>query len=315
MAGGVGLWDWDLQGEQVRLSPNLEALLALPSGAFSGTRDGFLELLHPLDRGRIAAALKAARHGTVGRTELEFRVTSAEGQLRWFVMRAEIAAAEPGGRPRLAGTMQEISATIVVERRMRRQHAALLDLATRDWLRTAPLTHALARLSEVAADTLDGDRVGIWLYDDERTLIRCLELFERTARRPGAIGRRRVPAARLRGLDHRQGRRAALAHGIAGRSNAADATIVRSTINLAHNLGLAVVAEGIESEASWDSLRCMGCDEAQGYWIAKPMPAVEVEAWYRSARWKPGGVAVTGRQRRAFPYNRRSTNPVARASP
>ncbi len=183
LGGGVGLWDWDLQGEQVRLSPNLEALLALPSGAFSGTRDGFLELLHPLDRGRIAAALKAARHGASGRTELEFRVTSAEGQLRWFVMRAEITVAEPGGRPRLAGTMQEISATIVVERRMRRQQAALLDLATHDWLRTAPLAHALARLSEVAAETLEVDRVGIWLYDEAHTLIRCLELFERTARR------------------------------------------------------------------------------------------------------------------------------------
>jgi len=56
-------------------------------------------------------------------------------------------------------------------------------------------------------------------------------------------------------------------------------TIVRSTIELAHNLGLKVVAEGIENELAWNMLRSYGCDQAQGYFMSKPVPAMELEVW------------------------------------
>ena len=58
-----------------------------------------------------------------------------------------------------------------------------------------------------------------------------------------------------------------------------DAKIVRSTIDLAHNLGLTVVAEGVENAKVWDALRDLECDEAQGYHMGKPMPANEFNAW------------------------------------
>ena len=58
-----------------------------------------------------------------------------------------------------------------------------------------------------------------------------------------------------------------------------DAKIVRSTIDLAHNLGLTVVAEGVETAKVWDALRELDCDEAQGYHMGKPMPATEFNAW------------------------------------
>ncbi len=64
-------------------------------------------------------------------------------------------------------------------------------------------------------------------------------------------------------------------------TNAHSETIVRSTIDLAHDLGLLVVAEGIEDQATWDTLWALGCDRAQGYFIARPMPAEEVRAWLR----------------------------------
>ena len=51
------------------------------------------------------------------------------------------------------------------------------------------------------------------------------------------------------------------------------ATIVRSTIDLARNLGLTVVAEGVETEAAWQMLAELECDSAQGYWLARPEPA------------------------------------------
>ena len=58
-----------------------------------------------------------------------------------------------------------------------------------------------------------------------------------------------------------------------------DAKIVRSTIDLAHNLGLTVVAEGVENAKVWDALRDLECDEAQGYHMGRPMPANEFNAW------------------------------------
>ena len=58
-----------------------------------------------------------------------------------------------------------------------------------------------------------------------------------------------------------------------------DEKIVRSTIDLAHNLGLTVVAEGIENVTILERLAAFGCDEAQGYYISKPMPASEFAAW------------------------------------
>ena len=52
-----------------------------------------------------------------------------------------------------------------------------------------------------------------------------------------------------------------------------NATIVNATIGLAHDLGLSVTAEGVETRAPYDALAPKGCDEAQGYVIAQPMPA------------------------------------------
>jgi diguanylate cyclase (GGDEF)-like protein len=58
-----------------------------------------------------------------------------------------------------------------------------------------------------------------------------------------------------------------------------DHVIVRSTIELAANLGLAVVAEGVEERETLEELARLGCDVAQGYFIGPPVPAAELSAW------------------------------------
>lgn len=62
-------------------------------------------------------------------------------------------------------------------------------------------------------------------------------------------------------------------------SNGHDETLVRSMIALGHDFGHRVVAEGVESEEVYRLLARWGCDEAQGYWIARPMPAQQLAAW------------------------------------
>lgn len=67
--------------------------------------------------------------------------------------------------------------------------------------------------------------------------------------------------------------------------DADDSSIVLSTIDLGHNMGLRVVAEGIESRAVWDLLAKMGCDQGQGYFMSRPMPAEDIGAWAKG--WQP----------------------------
>ena len=67
-----------------------------------------------------------------------------------------------------------------------------------------------------------------------------------------------------------------------------DAKIVRSVVDLAHNLGMTVVAEGLESAKSWKLLEGLHCDEAQGFFISRPMPSKDFVAWVRD--WKAPSV-------------------------
>jgi len=64
-----------------------------------------------------------------------------------------------------------------------------------------------------------------------------------------------------------------------------DALIVRSTIDLAHNLGLAVAAEGVEDDATLASLDAQGCDSVQGFLLSPPLGASALAAWMRGSSW------------------------------
>jgi diguanylate cyclase (GGDEF)-like protein/PAS domain S-box-containing protein len=69
------------------------------------------------------------------------------------------------------------------------------------------------------------------------------------------------------------------------RTSEADAAIVRTVIDLGHNLGKQVCAEGVEDEETWEMLADLGCDLAQGYWIARPMPGADLMKWLHNTSW------------------------------
>jgi EAL domain-containing protein (putative c-di-GMP-specific phosphodiesterase class I) len=77
-------------------------------------------------------------------------------------------------------------------------------------------------------------------------------------------------------------------HGLTKENESRDLALIRSTISLAHALGLRVVAEGVEDQASLDLLISFGCDVVQGYLISKPKPAGELSLTH--------GVASPGRR-------------------
>jgi EAL domain-containing protein (putative c-di-GMP-specific phosphodiesterase class I) len=74
-----------------------------------------------------------------------------------------------------------------------------------------------------------------------------------------------------------------------------DATIVQSTIALGHNMGLKVVAEGIEDAETLELLRQLGCDFGQGYYFSKALAAEDLENWLRESPWSGGKRIEAGR--------------------
>jgi len=90
-------------------------------------------------------------------------------------------------------------------------------------------------------------------------------------------------------------------------TDADDATIVRSTVELAHNMGLKVVAEGVEDQPSYDLLNALGCDYGQGYLMGRPQSAEQFRRWLTESPW--GASSREGEAARA-----ENVVPLARAS-
>ncbi|HEY8720659.1 putative bifunctional diguanylate cyclase/phosphodiesterase [Pengzhenrongella sp.] len=84
------------------------------------------------------------------------------------------------------------------------------------------------------------------------------------------------------------------------------AALVASTISLAHSLGLRMVAEGVETAVAYDELKRLGCDQAQGYFICRPVPAVDLGRWL-GARLAPDQPAAVPVQRSPSPLEQEAS--------
>jgi EAL domain-containing protein (putative c-di-GMP-specific phosphodiesterase class I) len=97
--------------------------------------------------------------------------------------------------------------------------------------------------------------------------------------------------------------------------DAGDAAIVRSLIAMAHNLGLEVVAEGVETTAQAAFLLNQKCEEAQGYLYSKPLPAAEFEAYLRHHPLAHEPAHADKRISREATFEHRAAKPAIRRMP
>ncbi len=73
-------------------------------------------------------------------------------------------------------------------------------------------------------------------------------------------------------------------------SSEEDVAVVRAVLEMAHALGLQVVAEGVEDQRIWDLLSSLGCDTAQGYYMSRPLPGPELLKWLGESPWGTGAL-------------------------
>ncbi|MET0203888.1 MAG: EAL domain-containing protein [Casimicrobiaceae bacterium] len=179
LAGGVGLWEWPIAGDRLTLSPYLETLLGYPPGGFDSTKAAFLGRLVPLDRPRFERALaEAIEHGA--ECDAEFCVFDVHGASRHFVAKGRVMRDSSGAAVRVVGTMQEIPAVVVTERRMRRQQGALLALVSNEHDSNRSVDDAFARITTMAGTTLDVERTSVWLFTEDRSKLVCRSLYRRS---------------------------------------------------------------------------------------------------------------------------------------
>jgi diguanylate cyclase (GGDEF)-like protein len=180
VAGGVGLWEWSAAEDRVALSAYLETLLGYPGGGFAGTRAALLQRMLPVDRVKFRATVDEALGN--GEMDTEFRVLDFAGTTRWFVARGRVLRDATGAAVRIVGTMQEIPATVVAERRMREQQRALLSLVAEGGATDLAFDEALRRITQTAGTVLDVERASVWMFDAQREKLVCRSLYRRSLR-------------------------------------------------------------------------------------------------------------------------------------
>jgi diguanylate cyclase (GGDEF)-like protein len=151
-------------------------------------------------------------------------------------------------------------------------------------------------VSSSLPDTI-ADLTGTWGIPPERLILELTEIAVIDAAAPDALARLHTMGERLAIDDFGTGHSSlvylqqlsvdklkidrSFVMNLASVSS--DAVIVRSTIDLAHNLGLTVVAEGVEDEAALGLLIEYGCDDAQGYFFSRPSPADQLTTWFSTS--------------------------------
>jgi PAS domain S-box-containing protein len=191
--GQLGSFVFDIAADSFKGSENLERVLGFgPDHPRTGA--GWRQVVHPSDRESLDAHFQRAVEAR-GHFDHQYRIIhGTDKSERWVHVRGRIAPAANGAPLRMVGSIQDITSTRVAEhnrlaeeQRYQRQRNALIQFAT-----AAPpnddvsLTQAFQRLTEVAARTLEVDRVSMWRFNSSRTGIRCLDLYERQAGRHAA---------------------------------------------------------------------------------------------------------------------------------
>ncbi|KAA3607215.1 MAG: PAS domain S-box protein [Planctomycetota bacterium] len=187
----AGLWDWSVESDDLVTGEIWNTMLGYTpqqlDEAFGASMRRLTELVHPDDLPKLQQALEDHVDGRTDACRSEFRMKTAEGKWKWIQGIGKAAHRDAGGKgTRLVGVHLDIDSFKETEAResdrqarRKRLQDALAKLAQSQKLTSGNLKAAYAEISEAASEGLDIDRVSIWLFDAEQSLIHCEELYDR----------------------------------------------------------------------------------------------------------------------------------------
>jgi two-component system, cell cycle sensor histidine kinase and response regulator CckA len=117
-AARIGVWEWDQRSGKVRWSGQVESLFGLAPGAFDGTFETYLGLIHPDDQETVHAAIRRAM-AAGGGFQVEHRVLNADGSIRWLAGRGDVVRGADGSATGMAGVVLDITSRRLAEQELR----------------------------------------------------------------------------------------------------------------------------------------------------------------------------------------------------
>jgi PAS domain S-box-containing protein len=188
-AARMGVWEWNIITGEEKWSEEAELVFGITADTPVKSYGDFISHIHPDDRDILMQAHNRTIHEGAD-YDPEYRIFWPDGTQRWVTSRGRLICDETGNPLRLTGITMDITerkqAEIALadsERRLRQQSEALANLAQHKALSQGNLQIAVHAITEVAAQSLDVERVGVWLYEGDRTQLRCIDLYEQSNHR------------------------------------------------------------------------------------------------------------------------------------
>ena len=189
----VGMALVDARGRYRQANPALERFLGYPAAELAGRH--FSEVTLPEDVAETDRQFQALLWGARDRFEMEKRYRRKDGDVVWARLSVNAVRDAKGVLVHTVSMIEDITAQKLDEaavrdrdQQLRSHHAALVQLAQSPALYQGDSPATWREITESAGRTLGVARVGSWLYDAERTAIRCVDLYELPANRHGTLG-------------------------------------------------------------------------------------------------------------------------------
>jgi PAS domain S-box-containing protein len=172
------------------ISPSFELQTGYPLDEIKKDPGGFTDkIIHPDDAARVAQEVKTHTKKVSSNEPFatEYRVVREDGRVIWVSDRKDIEYTPDGAVYRINGVVRDITNRKLAETRLqesegtlRRQNKVLVELAGRKALHSGDLQSALHETTQTDAETLEVERVCVWLYNESRSAIRCVDLYEKS---------------------------------------------------------------------------------------------------------------------------------------
>ena len=184
---GEVIYEWNPRSNQLIWGGAFTKVLGYSPEEMGNSTDSWTERVHPADLPKVLAEVERATKES-RLYDLEYRFRHRDGHYKWMHDRGAVFLGEDGQLNCMIGVFVEIHERKIAEEALRtaneryvRQRAAVIQLTRSRVLQSHDLNAALREIAEIASESLSTDRVSVWTFSPSKTILTCLELYDRQA--------------------------------------------------------------------------------------------------------------------------------------